>query len=229
MRRRQHLDHRVRAGLLTLVLLHGLGTGPGAWKPQLEALDDSALAPDLVPAYRRGLEAAVDEVAGLVRAGDEVCGLSLGGLVALRVAERVDVGRLIVCAAFHRLPASLRRRTRGLALAARVLPRGFLHRQLVAELPEPYRETALQEIASLRPAEISRVMWQAAGSVVDPSRISVPTVVACGERDRANLTLARSLAAKLTNARLEIVPGAGHVSNLDNPGAFGRLLVPGAD
>jgi len=184
------------------------------------------VAPDLVPAYRRGFEAAVDEAGRLVGAGDEVCGLSLGGLVALRVAQRVKVGRLVVCAGFDRLPASLRRRTRVLALAARVLPRGFLHRQLVAELPESYRETALQEIAPLRPAEISRLMWQAAGSIVDPSRIRAPTtVVACGERDQANLPLARSLAARLANARLEIVPNAGHVANLDNPEEFSRLLV----
>jgi pimeloyl-ACP methyl ester carboxylesterase len=224
VRRRQHLDHRVRAGLLTLVLLHGLGTGPGAWKPQLDALGGrDVVALDLVPAYRRGFEAAVDEVAGLVSSGDELCGLSLGGLIALHVAGRKQIGRLIVCAAFDRLPASLRRRTRALALAARVMPRGFLHRQLVAELPEAYRSQALGEIAPLRSAELARLMWQAAASVVDPTEITMPAVVACGERDRANLPLARTLAQKLPNARLELIPGAGHVANLDNPAAFTRL------
>ena len=174
--------------------------------------------------YRRGLEAAVDEVAGLVRPGNEVCGLSLGALVALRVAQRVDLGRLVVCAAFDRLPANLRRRTRGLALAARIVPRGFLHRQLVAELPMEHRAQALEEIAGLRSAELSRLMWQAAGTVIDASAISVPAIVACGERDRANLPLSRALAERLPNARLELVPGAGHVANLDNPDAFTALL-----
>jgi 3-oxoadipate enol-lactonase len=223
VRRREHLDHRVRAGFLTLVLLHGIGTGPGAWQPQLEARPDAS-APDLVPAYRQSFEAAVDEVAALVPPGADVCGLSLGGLVALHVAQRVAVGRLIVCAGFDRLPAGLRRRIRALALAARVLPRGFLHRQLVAELPEPHRMRAAEEIAPLRPAELSRLMWQAAGSVVEPERITIPVVVACGERDRANLRLSRALAERLPNARLEIVPGAGHVANLDNPEAFSVLL-----
>ena len=136
MRRRKHLDHRVRAGHLTLVLLHGIGTGPGAWRPQLEAMaGQDVSAPDLVPAYRNGFEAAVGEAGRLVPAGAVVCGLSLGGLVALRLAERVELGRLIVCAGFERLPARLRRRTRAFALAARAAPRGFLHRQLVAEIP----------------------------------------------------------------------------------------------
>jgi 3-oxoadipate enol-lactonase len=68
-------------------------------------------------------------------------------------------------------------------------------------------------------------MWQAADSVVDPSRITAPTVVACGERDSANLPLSRALAERLPNARLELVPGAGHVANLDNPEAFSLLLA----
>lgn len=223
MRRRQYLDHRVRAGLLTLVLLHGIGTGPGAWKPQLDALD--AVAPDLVPAYRRGFEAAVEEALGLVTPADEVCGLSLGGLVALRVAQRVDVRRLVVCAAFDRLPSGLRLQTRAIALAARLLPSGFLHRRLVAELPEPHRATALDEIAPLRSAELSRLMREAAGSVVDPRSITAPAIVACGERDKANLPLVRTLAERLPNARLELIPGAGHVANLDNPEAFSALLA----
>ncbi len=52
----------------------------------------------------------------------------------------------------------------------------------------------------------------------------MPAVVACGERDRANLPLARALAQKLPNARLELIPGAGHVANLDNPDAFTGLM-----
>jgi 3-oxoadipate enol-lactonase len=223
--RRQHLDHRDRAGLLTLVLLHGIGTGPGAWGPQLEALGDDVRALDLVPAYRHGFEAAVEEAVDLIVQGDEVCGLSLGGLVALRVAQRVDVGRLVVCAAFDRLPAGLRLQTRAIALAARFMPRGLLHRQLVAELPEPHRTTALEEIAPLRPAELSRLMRQAAGSVVDARSISAPAIVACGEHDQANLPLARTLAENLPKARLELVPEAGHVANLDNPAAFSALLA----
>jgi pimeloyl-ACP methyl ester carboxylesterase len=166
----------------------------------------------------------VDEVAGIVEPDDVLCGLSLGALVALHVAQRVEVGRLIVCAGFDRLPASLRRRTRGIALAARVVPRGVLHRQLVAELPKEHRAEALAEIEPLRPADLSRLMWEAAGSIVDPGTITIPVTVACGERDRANLPLSRALAERLPQARLEIVPEAGHVANLDNPGAFSPLL-----
>jgi 3-oxoadipate enol-lactonase len=35
-----------------------------------------------------------------------------------------------------------------------------------------------------------------------------------------NLSLSRSLAERLPNARFETIPNAGHIANLDNPQAF---------
>jgi 3-oxoadipate enol-lactonase len=215
---------------MTLILLHGIGTGPSAWEPQIQALSENreVLAPDLVPAYRRGLEAAVEEVGRLASAHRpvELCGLSLGGLVALRVAaERgYEDDLLTVCAAFDRLPSGIRRRVRGLAALTRFLPQGFLHRQLTAEIPEPYRTRALSEIALFRPRELSRLMWEAAGVVLEPGLIVARTLVLCGDRDKANLPLARELTGRLPNAGFELVRDAGHLANLDNPAAFSRLL-----
>jgi pimeloyl-ACP methyl ester carboxylesterase len=214
----------------TFILLHGIGTGPSAWEPQVEALSGTreVLAPDLVPAYRRGLEAAVDEVLQLPSAHRSTvfCGLSLGGLIALRVvAERFEQNdKLVVCAAFDRLPLGIRLRVRSLAGITRFMPQDFLHRQLVAEIPEAYRARALDEIAPLRPRELSRLMWEAAGAKLDPGLIVARTLVLCGDRDKANLPLARAVAQRVPNPTLALVPNAGHVANLDNPAAFSALL-----
>lgn len=56
-------------------------------------------------------------------------------------------------------------------------------------------------------------------------RLQTPTLVLCGERDRLNLELSRSLARLLPNARFETIPSAGHIANLDNPAAFNRALT----
>jgi 3-oxoadipate enol-lactonase len=217
--------------LAPLVFLHGIGTGPGAWAPQVEALgpDWDVLAPDLVPAYARGWSATVQEVSRLVgeRPPVDLCGLSLGALAALAVAssQPEDVRRLAVCAGFARLPATLRLRVRAIALAARLAPKGLLHRQLVAELPEAFRSQALAEIAPLRPRRLSRLMLEAASFQVDTGRITAPMLVLCGDRDRANAPLASALAEALPSATLKLVPDAGHVANLDNPTKFTSLLA----
>jgi 3-oxoadipate enol-lactonase len=218
---------------MTLILLHGIGTGPSGWDPQVRALsgEREVLAPDLVPAYRSGVEAAVEEVARLASAhrSVELCGLSLGGLVALRVAaERADEGdSLVVCGAFARLPTAVRRGARALAAVARFTPKGILHRQLVAALPEAHRARALEEITPLRPRELSSLMWEAAGFAVDTAPIVARTLVLCGEADKPNLPLSQALALGMPKARFAVVPSAGHVANLDNPGAFTALLAEG--
>ena len=214
-----------------LIFLHGIGTGPGAWEPQIQALsgDRDVLAPDLVPAYRRGLEPAVEEVLRIASSYRPVtlCGLSLGAIVALRVAaERFEAqDRLVVCAGFDKLPPGIRRRIRGLAAISRFMPQGFLHRQLVSELPEPHKSRALAEIAPLRPRELSRLMWDAAGFEIDRGLIVARTLILCGERDEANLPLSRALARDAPNSTFALVPDAGHVANLDNPAGFSSLLA----
>jgi 3-oxoadipate enol-lactonase len=37
------------------------------------------------------------------------------------------------------------------------------------------------------------------------------------------------MAGKIPGARLEVIPGAGHSSNLDQPDAFNRVFVPFLD
>jgi len=55
-------------------------------------------------------------------------------------------------------------------------------------------------------------------------RLTMPALVLVGERDRANAGLSKALAAALPYGRLEIVPGAGHVANVDAPEAFTAAL-----
>ena len=195
-----------------LVFLHGLGTGPSGWAPQLDAFPD-AVAPRLDDAERTmdALDAPFD-----------LCGLSLGALVALRyVGEHPDrVRRLAVCAGFARLPAHLRLLQRGMARLVGLLPAARVRKGLVSGLSEAHRAAALEEVST---GDIGRTMREGASFRLERPP-PMPTLVLCGERDRINLRLSRRLAAALPDARFEVVPEAGHVANLDNPEAFNRLL-----
>jgi 3-oxoadipate enol-lactonase len=58
------------------------------------------------------------------------------------------------------------------------------------------------------------------------SEIAVPTLVVVGELDRVTPPpLSEDLATRISGARLARIAGAGHISNLERPREFNRLLL----
>jgi 2-succinyl-6-hydroxy-2,4-cyclohexadiene-1-carboxylate synthase len=57
----------------------------------------------------------------------------------------------------------------------------------------------------------------------DLARISAPICLAVGEDDLKFRALAAEISQELPNARIEIVPEAGHAAHTDNPTAFLEL------
>ena len=55
-------------------------------------------------------------------------------------------------------------------------------------------------------------------------RITMPTLVLCGERDWANRRLSKALAERIATAELQVIPGAGHIANVDALAAFNDAL-----
>jgi pimeloyl-ACP methyl ester carboxylesterase len=183
-----------------LVLLHGIGTGPEAWAPQVEAFAPTRRV--LNPRVPLDLDRAHAELDALDVPRFDLCGLSWGGLVALRFAlDRPErVRRLVAVAAFASLPFHLRALLQVLAAAVRVVPRA------PHELAGPMRQGARFDVR-----ERVRVL-------------QAPLLVVCGERDRANRSPARALAGLAPNARFELIPDATHVANVDNPDAFTAVI-----
>jgi len=75
-------------------------------------------------------------------------------------------------------------------------------------------------------AHAARGMLAQEGSrVIDglPS-IRVPTLIIVGDQDQPFLAPCEYMAKKIPGARLEVIAGAGHSSNLDQPEAFNRVL-----
>ena len=55
--------------------------------------------------------------------------------------------------------------------------------------------------------------------------IAVPTLIIVGDRDEPFLAPSAYMAKKIPGARLETIPGAGHLSNVDQPAVFNRILL----
>jgi len=56
--------------------------------------------------------------------------------------------------------------------------------------------------------------------------MNLPAMVLVGEHDTLTpITDAQAMQARLPHAELHIIPGAGHMSNLENPAAFNEHLL----
>ena len=54
--------------------------------------------------------------------------------------------------------------------------------------------------------------------------VRVPTLIIVGDQDQPFIAPSEYMAKKIPGARLEVIAGAGHSSNLDQPEAFNRVL-----
>ena len=57
------------------------------------------------------------------------------------------------------------------------------------------------------------------------TRIAVPTLLIWGEQDvRSPLSVARTFEQSIPRAQLVVIPGCGHVSNLEQPDLFNEAV-----
>ena len=218
----------------TVVLLHGLGIDHRMWTPQLADLseDHFVLAPDLpgftpkVPGELASLAATSRSVADWLEqtfpSSVYLCGLSLGGMVALQLAHDYPhlVKGLIVSGAQVRPPPLLMFVQ---SFILRFMPEKIFLKGTDAPYMTETLKKAEQETAMfLGKQSFLRVMREAGKVNLRPllPAIHQPSLILCGAKDKPNLPVAKELAAKLPQAELRIVPGVGHVWNLEAPEKF---------
>jgi 3-oxoadipate enol-lactonase len=169
-----------------------------------------------------------------------VAGLSMGGYIALAVARRhPDVLAGLVLAdtrADPDTPEGRQTRTDNQTVVEEKgdvtpLVDGLLER-ILAEGSPHHAE------ARLRLSDVMRATapagWIGALEAMKNRRdqtdllptISVPTLVVVGENDAlVPVDVAERMAKAIPGARLEVVPGAGHVANLESPEVFNRVFA----
>ena len=101
---------------------------------------------------------------------------------------------------------------------------------LVGRDPElPAAKAAGRAIAAQDPRGLAnfgrRVSGPAASVIDDLARIEVPTLVLVGELDEGYHRAAEVMAARIPKARRVVIPGAGHIVNIEAEEAFNRALV----
>jgi pimeloyl-ACP methyl ester carboxylesterase len=217
----ERLRVRTQGSGSPLVLVHGLSGSSSWWSRNVAALGARRTL-HLVDLPRRGrLADAPSLVAELVESlGAQVAlaGHSLGGLVCARAAALAPehVGRLVLVA-----PAGLAARRSRLTFA---LP---LARTAVATRPALALRISLDALRTGAPS-----LWRTSGELLadggalDLERVTAPTLLVWGGRDLlVPPTLADAFLAALPDARLVVIPRAGHVPMWDRPREFERALL----
>ncbi len=229
-----------------MLLLHGIGSSATSWERTVVRLRDrfTLIATDLPgygespdPPAQPSLDALVDELAGLIdESGAHVVGVSFGALCALALARRhpervrslvladTTLGRAMLAPDEHRAWIAMR-----YALAAELQTRADDRAREIAGPDAP--ADVIAEIAAnmrrARPAGYHAVTDIIAATDARPwlGEIAVPALVMCGENDRVvGLPLSEAMAEAIPDARLAVIPGAGHQPNVEAPDAFARAV-----
>jgi 3-oxoadipate enol-lactonase len=230
-----------------LMLIHAFPLDRRMWEPQEGPLDRfRVLTPDLpgfgqapgvgrVMSMRAAAERCLNELRSASMREAVVCGLSMGGYVALelwRMAPELITG--LVLANTRSGADSDEAKAGRRALADRLLAEG----NILADEPPPLLSTHaddelrlfVQQLISAQSAEAIAAaalgMAERRDSTPDLPSIHVPTLVITSDEDvLIPSEVSSAMADEIPEAELAVIKGAGHLSNLEDPDAFNEQLV----
>ena len=239
----------------TLVLLHAFPLAAEMWRPQLDAVPAGwrFVAPDLrgfgqspvgdltlplsVDDDARDVLALIDEL-GLDRA--VIAGLSMGGYVAfalLRLAAARVAGLVLADTRPEADDAVARTARDGMtetlrqggaaAVFGRMLP-GLLGATTRTTRPDIVQQ--VRELAVAQPVDGIHRGIQSLRSRPDSTpllaAVTCPTLVVVGDEDAiTNVDNVRRMHGRIPGAELAVIEKAGHLSNLEQPDQFNRVLA----
>ncbi len=230
-----------------LVLLHGaLGDGR-VWRRQLDALSDAFTVvawdapgcgqssdPEEGLAFSDYAHYLAGFIGVLELERPHVLGLSFGGGLALELYHQYPgIPRTLILASAYAggagslSPEEIEARLQGI-LALSKEPPGVVAEALLPTMFTPSTPAAVLEelepiLRDFHPRATRTMLRAFARADLREmlGTIEVPTLLLYGERDqRSPLRVAREMHAAIPGSKLVVIPGVGHVTNLEAPGAF---------
>lgn len=230
---------------LPIIFLHGVGSDKSVWAPQLAHFGQSRRAVALdYPGYGESdllADATRDDFAAAILAAMDVldidrahiCGLSLGGVIAIAL-HHVAPSRcasLILADSFAVHPDGQAIFDRSEVASLTVGMRGLAEARAGALLgraatPAMHAEV-VETMSKIDPAAYvigARAVWLA-DQVDRAQAITVPTLVLVGDEDSITPpALSAVLTDLIPGARMEMIAGAGHLANLEQNIAFNTAI-----
>ena len=233
-----------------VVLLHAFPLTADMWRPQLDAVPDGwrFIAPDLRgfgPSQSNPAQTMEDLAGGVGELLDalriesaSIGGLSMGGYVMFELLrqDRNRFPRLVLAdtratadtdegkAGRDKMIDSAHRSGAD-AVVDEMLPKLVANRSRRPELEAEIRALARCNSPAALAGALG-AMRDRPDSTVLLETIAVPTLIVCGEEDVLTPpTEARSMQSRIRRSNLVILPGAGHLSNMEVPEEFSTALA----
>lgn len=233
---------------VALLLLHGFPLDSEMWAGQVAGLQDvSPVVAVNLPGFggtplapREGwMDAAADAAAAALRdAGADravVCGLSMGGYVAFSFWRRhrsLVAGLVFANTKSGGDDEAGKQRRADLARQVRAEGTAFLVASpppLLSDGASPDLRLKVQSMIARQPAEAiaiaSLAMADRVDSTGDLAGINVPTLVITSSADTLiPPDVTKAIVSQVPGATLAVIEGVGHLSNLEAPEEFNRLV-----
>ena len=248
-----HLNFQEAGSGAPLILLHAFPLSSEMWRPQIDALssDLRIIAPDL-PGFGNSPDfendASIEHMANAVMAllqqleiTEKIIlgGLSMGGYVALAFARLFpeSLRALILCDTRAESDTEEGKANRNKMIAtaqsegSAPIVEQMLPKLLGETTQKEHKDTVktIHKIASQQSAtaiaNALRALRDRPDSLDLLPQITVPTLVIVGDEDSITpLAMAQTLADNIPNTQLKIAHQAGHLSNIEQPERFNRVV-----
>lgn len=197
------------------IYLHGLGQNPDSWSKVIEQLEaaEHSMCPDLSELVQgqdttyQNLYAAFSAMCDEIEEDICLCGLSLGGVLALNYAieHPEKIKGLVLIATQYKMPKKLLRVQNAIF---RFMPKSMFQQTGFG------KSDFLKLCNTMMELDFSDSIYN----------VSCPTLVIYGEKDRENKNASIELANMLIDAELQVFNGVGHEINIEAPDKLEETL-----
>lgn len=194
--------------------MHGLGQNSSNWRETINGLNivTNIECPNLFDLYigelnYNNLYRTFSKYCDKYTEPLNICGLSLGGMLALNYAinNPHKVHSLVLIGTQYRIPKKLMKFQN---IIFKIMPEEYFRKIGVSK----------KDVISLTNSMINLNFEN------DLVKITCPVLVVCGEKDIANVKASKKLKKLLNTSTLKLIQNAGHEVNKDNPKQLGDEL-----
>lgn len=200
---------------MTKVFIHGSGHKGSSWNEVVKSMKnkDSILCPDL-STILNGKEARYSylyssfvEYCHEIEGQIDLCGLSLGGILALNYAIDYPnkVKSLVLIGTPHKVPKLMFSIQN---VIFRLLPKSTFKEMAFNKKDTFILGNTMKELDFSHKVNV----------------IKCPTLIICGDKDNTNMKSAHFLSENIKGSKLNIIKQTGHVVNEENPKELARIL-----